>query len=84
MVVGMGEPTWTDHKSRPMTVGELRASLASLPAEMLVMAVCPENVPESAHTILNAVSCEVRSTLYEPGQERLLITASAPTGRYPG
>ncbi len=80
----MSDPTWVEHESTPMTVGELRSRLASLPADMLVMAVCPQNVPETSHTIMNATGCEVRSTLYQRGQDRLLITASAPTARYQG
>lgn len=78
----MSEREWIDHDSAPITVDELRQALAALPGDMLVMAVCPENMPETAHRIINVVSYEVRPTRYQSGQDRFLITASAPRGRY--
>ena len=71
-----------DHESAPITVNDLREALTGLPGDRVVMAACPDDMPETSHRILNTISWAVRSTLYEPGRDRLLITASAPRGRY--
>lgn len=80
----MTESDWIDHQSVPMTVAQLRAAIASLPDDMMVMAVVPEDAEHSRHTIINVTRTEVRGTLYDRhATQRLLLEASWPSGTYP-
>lgn len=79
----MTETEWVEHQSTPLTVAELRAAIADLPDDMVVMTVCPEDGEHLRQTIINVVSTEVRATQYDQmATQRLLLQASWPTGQY--